>query len=160
MRYGVHGFFLLRERSRDSWIAISGSGWRSMGDFEGSFGDKRRSVALARLEQAMVAQSSVIVRRLGGDRAGEISAHRVLSAAAVTAGGIVDCIARRTASAAAGRRIVVAQDTTEGNFAGRTRKTLGRGRRPGAPAGFFLHGGGGSRPGGGGGVGGGGGGPL
>src|SRR5258708_2970007 len=79
LRYGVHGFFLLRERSRDSWIAISGSGWRSMGDFEGSFGDKRRSVVLARLEQAMVAQSSVIVRRLGEDRAGEISAHRVLA---------------------------------------------------------------------------------
>ena len=36
-----------------------------MGDFAGSFGDKRRSVVLARLEQAMVAQSSVVVRRLG-----------------------------------------------------------------------------------------------
>jgi hypothetical protein len=110
-----------------------------MGDFAGSFGDKRRSVVLARLEQAMVAQSSVVVRRLGEDRAGEISAHRVLSAAAVTAAGIVECVARRTASAVAGRRIVVAQDTTEANFPGRRRKTLGPAGRTGVTPGFFIH---------------------
>jgi hypothetical protein len=110
-----------------------------MGDFAGSFGDKRRSVVLARLEQAMVAQSSVVVRRLGEDRAGEISAHRVLSAASVTAAGIVDCVARRTASAVAGRRIVVAQDTTEVNFPGRSRKTLGPAGRTGVTPGFFIH---------------------
>jgi len=34
---------------------------------------------------------------------------------------------------------VVAQDTTEVNFAGRTRKTLGRAGRTGATPGFFIH---------------------
>src|SRR5258707_4984656 len=87
----------------------------------------------------MGGQTSVIGRRLGEGRAGEISAHRVLSAAAVTAAGIVDCIAGRTASAGAGRRIVVAQDTTEVNFPGRTRKTLGRAGRTGVTPGFFIH---------------------
>src|SRR5260221_414896 len=83
----------------------------------------------------MISQSSVVVRRLGDDRAGEISAHRVLSAARVTAAGIVEWISRRTARAVPGRRVVVAQDTTEGNFPGHSRKRVGpaggTGRRPG-----------------------------
>src|SRR5260221_11331329 len=110
-------------------------GWHSMGDFAGSFGDKRRSVVLARLEQAMVAQSSLVVRRLGEDRAGEISAHRVLSAASVTAAGIVDCVARRRASAGAGPRIVVAQGATQVNFPGLRPEDLGPAGRPGGAPG-------------------------
>lgn len=110
-----------------------------MGGFEGAFGDKRRSAVLALLEEAMVSQSSVVVRRLGEDRAGEMSAHRVLSAAAVTPAGIVDCLARRTAAAVTGRRIVVPQDTSEVNFPGRRRKSLGPAGRTGVTPGFFVH---------------------
>jgi hypothetical protein len=110
-----------------------------MNDFTGSFGDKRRPLALARLEDAMVGQSSVVVRRLGADRAGELSGHRVLSAPAVTANGIVECVSRRTARAAAGRRVVVAQDTTEVNFPGRSRTRLGPAGRTGKTPGFFIH---------------------
>ncbi len=110
-----------------------------MNDFVGRFGDKRRPWALARLEQAMVSQSSVVVRRLGDDRAGEMSAHRVLSASAVTAGGIVECLAQRTARAAKARRVVVAQDTTEVNFPGHSRKQLGPAGRTGKTPGFFIH---------------------
>jgi hypothetical protein len=110
-----------------------------MSEFGDSFGDKRRSLALARLEEAMVAQSSVVVRRLGEDRSGEISAHRVLSAASVTPAGIVACIAERTAGAACGRRVVVAQDTTEVNFPGHSRKRLGPAGRTGATPGFYIH---------------------
>lgn len=110
-----------------------------MNGFAGWFGDRRRAMALARLEQAMVAQSSVVVRRLGADRAGEMSAHRVLSAPAVTAAGIVACLAGRTAPAAAGRRVVVAQDTTEVNFPGRQRGKLGPAGRTGQTPGFFIH---------------------
>lgn len=111
-----------------------------MTDFSGCFGDRRRPLAVARLEEAMVSQSSVVVRRLGADRAGEMSAHRVLSAGAVTVEAIVGCVARQTAAAAAGRRVVVAQDTMEVNFPGHHRKRLGRAGRLGTTPGFFLHG--------------------
>ena len=110
-----------------------------MNDFAGCFGDKRRPKALARLEEAMVTCSSVVVRRRGEDRAGELSAHRVLSAPAVTAGGIVECLGQRAARAAAGRRVVIAQDTTEVNFPGHKRKRLGPAGRTGKTPGFFIH---------------------
>jgi hypothetical protein len=110
-----------------------------MNDFAGYFGDKRRPKALARLEEAMVTYSSVVVRRLGEDRAGELSAHRVLSAPAVTAAGIVECLGQRAARASAGRRVVVAQDTTEVNFPGHKRKRLGPAGRTGKTPGFFIH---------------------
>lgn len=111
-----------------------------MTDFSGCFGDTRRPLALARLEQAMISHSSVVVRRLGADRAGEMSAHRVLSAPAVTVAAIVGCLARQTAEAAAGRRVVVAQDTMEVNFPGHHSKRLGGAGRLGTTPGFFLHG--------------------
>ena len=111
---------------------------QSMSDFEG-FGDKRRPLVLSRLEQAMVSQSSVVVRRLGKDRAGEMSAHRVLSAEDVTAAGIVECLSRRTARASRGHRVVVAQDTTEVNFPGHSRKRLGAAGRTGKTPGLFIH---------------------
>jgi hypothetical protein len=112
-----------------------------MGDFDGAFGDKRRAAALAALEEAMVAQSSVVVRRLGEDRAGEMSAHRVLSSPEVTPDGIVASLGRRTAAAAKGRRVVVVQDTSEVNFPGhvRKRKHLGPAGRTGATPGFYIH---------------------
>ena len=110
-----------------------------MGDFDGTFGDKRRSAVLAQLEEAMVSQSSVVVRRLGEDRAGEISAHRVLSSPDVTPEGIAACLGRRTAAAVSGRRIVVAQDTTEVNFPGRVFRGLGPAGRTGTTPGFFVH---------------------
>jgi hypothetical protein len=110
-----------------------------MSRFGGAFGDKRRSVVLAALEEAIVSQSSLVVRRLGEDRAGEISAHRALSAPAVTPSGIVECFCGRTALAVAGRRIVVPQDTTEVNFPGRRRTQLGPAGRTGTTPGFYLH---------------------
>jgi hypothetical protein len=66
-----------------------------MSGFVGKFGDKRRAVALARLEEEMVSQSSMVVRRLGRGRGGEISYHRALSAAEVTAAEIVECLSGR-----------------------------------------------------------------
>ena len=110
-----------------------------MDEFESCFGDKRRPLALARLAEAMVRHSSVVVRRLGETRAGEMSAHRVLSASAVKAEAIADCLGRRTGRAAAGRRVVVAQDTTEVNFPGHSRKQLGPAGRTGKTPGFFIH---------------------
>ena len=110
-----------------------------MADFSGAYGDKRRGAAIGRLHDSMVAQSSVVVRRLGGRRAGEMSGHRNLSSAAVTPAGTVACFARGTAAAVAGRRIVAAQDTTECNFPTRQKSKLGPAGCNGDTPGFFMH---------------------
>ena len=107
--------------------------------FDHAFGDKRRAAAVERLEQSMVERSSVVVRQLGGTRAGEMSAHRVLSSSEVTPEAILTCIGRRTGAASAGRRVVAAQDTTEINFPGRIRTRLGPAGRSGETPGFFIH---------------------
>lgn len=107
--------------------------------FDGAFGDKRRACAISHLERTMVEQSSVVVRQLGGTRAGEMSAHRVLSSSAVTPERILACLGRRTGAAVTGRRVVAAQDTTEINFPGRKRTRLGPAGRTGETPGFFIH---------------------
>ena len=115
-----------------------------MDEFAGAFGDSRRAEAVSRLYGSIVDQSSLVVRKVGVDRAGEMSAHRALSSPRVTPEETLGCLARATASAAAGRRIVVAQDTTEVSFAGRQSRGLGpaglRDVRRGDPApGFYIH---------------------
>lgn len=105
----------------------------------GAFGHKGRAAAIARLEQSMVDRSSVVVRHLGGTRAGEMSGHRVLGRPEVTPKRIVAAIAKRTGEAVAGCRVVAAQDTTEINFAGRTRTQLGPAGKNGDRPGFFIH---------------------
>ena len=74
-----------------------------MDDFVGAYGDKRRSAAMSRLYGAMVEQGSVVVRKLGGDRGGELAAHRVLSSARVTPTMTLRCLSRGTAAACVGR---------------------------------------------------------
>jgi hypothetical protein len=110
-----------------------------MSDFAGWYGDKRRAAAVGRLYGAMVEQSSVVIRKLGVDRGGELSAHRVLSSDRVTPAVTLGCLARRTRDAVAGRRIVAAQDTTEVNFPGRQSRGLGPAGRQGRTPGFFIH---------------------
>ena len=91
------------------------------------------------LYDEMVEQCSMVVRKIGRTRSGEIAAHRVLSSDRVTPAQTVACLARPTAEAVAGRRIVVAQDTTEVNFPGRLSRGLGPAGRTGKTPGFFLH---------------------
>jgi hypothetical protein len=71
--------------------------------FAGAYGDKRRAVAIDRLSDQIVCRGSVVIRDLGGDRKGELSAHRVLDSPHVTPGETIRCVARRTAAACAGR---------------------------------------------------------
>ena len=83
---------------------------------------------------------SLVIRKLGCDRAGEIAIHRFLSAPAVTCSEMVATLAARTAAACTGRRIVAAQDTTQINFAGREERRRGLGPAgDGLSAGFFMH---------------------
>jgi hypothetical protein len=88
----------------------------------------------------VVATGSLVIRQVGGDRAGEMRVHRFLSSPEVEVGEIVATAGMRTAGACGGRRIVAVQDTTEINFAGRSakRRGFGAGANGEAPA-FFIH---------------------
>jgi hypothetical protein len=106
----------------------------------GEFGDARRAARGAWLFERIVATGSLVLRRIGGDRAGEIAAHRFLDSAQVSAGEIIETLARRTGAACRGRRVIVAQDTTEINFCGRARARRGLGPAgDGKTPGFFVH---------------------
>lgn len=92
------------------------------------------------LFERIVASGSLVLRRLGESRAGEIAAHRFLSSPHVTAAGIVEAFCERTRQASVGRRVVVAQDTTEISFSGRSAGRRGLGPAgDGKTPGFFIH---------------------
>jgi len=114
-----------------------------MSEFAGAYGDKRRAAAMARLYDAVVERNSLVIRKLGVDRRGELAAHRVLSSPRVTPIETLGCLTSATARAVSGRRIVAVQDTTEVNFPGRQSRGLGpagnRGHRQQSAPGFFIH---------------------
>ena len=89
---------------------------------------------------AIVAKHSLVLRTIGGGRAGEVAAGRYLDSDGVTADGIVKEASRRTLEAARGRPVLAIQDTTEINFAGRAARRTGLGPTNDAAApGFFCH---------------------
>ena len=106
----------------------------------GFFGDVRRERAGATLFERVVETGSLVLRQVGGDRAGEMAVHRFLDSPHVTPQEILNTAAGRTAAACCGRRIVAAQDTTEINFSGRSRGRKGLGPAgDGETPGFFCH---------------------
>lgn len=109
-----------------------------MSDF--SLTDPRTAARGAWLFDRIVATGSVVLKELGGTRAGEVAVQRYLSSPYVTADVIVGALGARARLASAGRRVVAAQDTTEINFSGRSaaRRGLGPGG-DGATPGFFIH---------------------
>ena len=111
--------------------AVQGIGW---------FGDARRAAAGAFVLERIVETGSLVIRKVGGDRAGEMMVHRFLSSPAVQVSEIVETVAARTAAACAGRVVVAVQDTTEINFAGRELARVGLGPAgDGKSLGFFVH---------------------
>ena len=106
----------------------------------GYFGDARRAAVGTDLIERVTASGSLVIRKLGETRAGELAIHRFLSAPSVTCKEMLRTLSGRTRAAATGRRIVVAQDTTEINFAGREANRRGLGPAgDGVSAGFFIH---------------------
>jgi hypothetical protein len=106
----------------------------------GEFGDARRAARGAWLFERIVATGSLCLRKVGGDRAGEIAAHRFVASRQVGAAEIIATLSGRTGERCRGQRIVVAQDTTEINFSGRARARRGLGPAgDGATPGFFVH---------------------
>ncbi len=116
---------------------MSGSGLERIGYFK----DARRAERGAVIFDRIVSTGSLVVCTVGGDRAGEIAAHRFLSSPEVTKEEIIETIGVRTGERCRGLRIVVAQDTTEINFSGRDRARRGLGPAgDGRTPGFFIHG--------------------
>jgi len=70
----------------------------------GHFRDVRREQAGANLAGRIVTTGSLVLRQVGGDRAGELSANRFLGSYHVTAEEIVQTAGQPTAVACAGRR--------------------------------------------------------
>jgi hypothetical protein len=107
---------------------------------EFSSGDIRTAARGAWLFERIVETGSLVLRDLGGDRAGEMAAHRFLSSPYVSLEGLVAAVSARTGAAASGRRVVAAQDTTEINFSGRGAARRGLGPSgDGKSPGFFIH---------------------
>jgi hypothetical protein len=105
-----------------------------------SFGDIRLDRRGEAVTQQIVATGSLVLRRFGGGRDGEVAAGRFLASSKVTVEAIVDTNSARTQVAARGRRIVAVQDTTEVNFSGRDRSRTGLGPAgDGNSLGFFMH---------------------
>ena len=93
------------------------------------------------MHAALVARPGSCIRRLGGTRAREMQFTRFLRNGAVTAGEMVAHVAERTAARAAGRDIVVIQDTSELALGGRRARANGYGPvgKGGALRGLLLH---------------------
>lgn len=105
-----------------------------------SFGDVRLSARADQLLDNIVATGSLVLRRVGETRAGELAAHRFLDNERVSPQAIIDTLSARTLEACRGRRILVVQDTTEVNFAGRDASRRGLGHAGGDKSvGFFIH---------------------
>jgi len=103
-------------------------------------GDARLDERAALVFAQMVATHSVVLKRLGGQRAGALGAGRLLASGKVDADNLLAPHYARTAEAIRGRRIVAAQDTTEINLAGRDKRRRGLGPAgDGVSNGFFIH---------------------
>jgi len=105
-----------------------------------SFGDVRVAERAEWLVERVAAVGTLVVRRVGTTRAGEKAIHRFLSSPYVSADRIVETVAAGTAATCVGRHVLVVQDTTEINFAGREQKRRGFGPTgDGKTPGFFIH---------------------
>jgi hypothetical protein len=105
-----------------------------------SFGDIRVAKRADWLIDRIVATGSLVLRKIGETRAGEVAVHRFLSSPYVSVENIVETLSGRTAAQGKGCRLLAVQDTTEINFVGRDKKRRDFG--PGANGrdpGFFIH---------------------
>src|SRR5713101_9148390 len=122
---------MIRTGAADVWDGIwTGAVWRPPPGKRGAI-----------LHAALVARPCSCVRRLAGTRAREIRFTRFLRNGSVTAAEMAAHAAERTAARAAGRDVVVIQDTSELALGGRRARANGYGPvgKGGALRGFLLH---------------------
>lgn len=104
------------------------------------YGDSRLNRVGHALHEAMVRHQSVCLRQLGGARAGEMRYGRLLRNERVTVQKLIEGVCRGIGERAAGRHVLLIEDTSELNYqahAGRVRGlgTAGNGK----DAGMFIH---------------------
>ena len=105
-----------------------------------AFGDIRVAERADWLIERIAAVGSVVLRKLGETRAGEMAVHRFLSSRYVWMDTITATLSARTAEQCRGHRILAIQDTSEVNFSGRDKKRRGLGPAgDGKTPGFFIH---------------------
>ena len=105
-----------------------------------SFGDIRVDARADWLLERIMATGSVVLRRLGKTRPGEMAVHRFLSSPYVSVERIVETLAGRTAERCVGRHVLLVQDTTEITFTDRDKKRRGFGPAGnGTTTGYFIH---------------------
>jgi Transposase DDE domain len=103
-------------------------------------GDERLDRRAELMLERIVATRSLVGRKFGGTREGQIGSLRLLSSDRVTPDKLLAPHIARTIESAKGLRIVAAQDTTEVNFAGRDARRKGLGPAGnGTAKGFFVH---------------------
>lgn len=111
-----------------------------MGQRVSGLGDLRRDERAAWMVDRIVSTRSLVLRRFGGSRSGELAAHRLLSTGEIDPASLLAPHAARTALACRGRRVVAAQDTSEISFARHRRPAAGLGPTGNAGiSGFFIH---------------------
>ena len=103
-------------------------------------GDIRTEARGLEIIERVVATGSLVLKTIGGNRAGEVAAHRFLDSPRVSAGTITSTVGHRTAEQCKGRHIIAVQDTTELNFPDRPsmKTALGTGANGYTPA-YFIH---------------------
>jgi hypothetical protein len=82
----------------------------------GSFGDLRLNKGGGAILERMVSRKTVCLRRLGGNRRGELQAGRFFANPKVTSAKIIEGWSDLTGAAVAGRHVLAVQDTTEVKF--------------------------------------------
>ena len=126
--YGIHTFDL-----RISWDVDSMPPSRTSGDQDGTswrtglFRGRAPRGGGHGADRSRHGRGSLVMRTLGGTRAGELAFHRFLASPSVTHPAMPQTLGKRSLAAAAGRRIVVAQDTAEIDFSGRQANRRGLG---------------------------------
>jgi DDE family transposase len=103
-------------------------------------GDARRDERAEWMLDRIVATGSLVLREIGGARAGEMAAHRLLSCDDVDPTALLAPHVARTAAACKGRRVVAVQDTSEINFDRYRHPAAGLGPTGNTGIrGFFVH---------------------
>jgi hypothetical protein len=88
----------------------------------------------------MVSQQCVSLRRLGGDRAGEVRFGRFVGHEGVTRNDLVEGVCAGVVGRVAGRHVLAIEDTTELNYQAHAGRQKGLGVvGNGKDQGFFLH---------------------
>ena len=106
----------------------------------GAFGDMRLDSGGAEMLERMVSLKTTCLRRLGGDRSGELRMGRFLANPRITVEKIVESWSELTGPAAAGRHVLAIQDTCEVKFPTTAQRRRGLGPvKSGNTYGVLVH---------------------